>query len=64
MMFLEKYEAIIRMIDNTQRATQLFDTYDEANDAALLVAMEKLPEESVVAYQVNRVYVNEVLLPS
>ena len=58
MQIKEKYEPIVRMIDDTVIDLGLFDTYEEANDAAIQLAARDLPTENVKAYQINKVYIN------
>lgn len=58
MQFVEKYEAICRMIDDKVISLGLFDTYEEANDHAIMQASVALPQECVKAYQIQKVYIN------
>lgn len=58
MQFVEKYEPIVRMIDDSIVAMNLYDSYEEANDAVIQLAASDLPTENVKAYQINKVYVN------
>ena len=58
MQFVEKFEAICRMTDDKVYSLGLFDSYDDANDAAILQASVALPDECMKAYQINKVYIN------
>lgn len=46
------------MIDETVVSLGLFNTYEEANDAAIMQASCTLPKECMKAYQINKVYIN------
>ena len=61
MMFVEKFEPICRTVDDTIVSRGLYDTYDEANDAAVSFAASRLPEETVKAYQIVKCYINEAV---
>lgn len=60
-MFREKYEPLVRMIDDSLVDMGLFDSYEEANDAAITLASCDLPTENVKCYTINKVYVNETV---
>lgn len=63
MLFEEKYEGIVRLADDTVVTTELFDSYDETYDAIILAAAKDLPNESVKAFQINKVYINTAIMP-
>lgn len=63
MRFVEKFEGIVRLADDSVFTTELFDTYEEANDAIINAAAQDLPNESVKAYQINKLYINTTLMP-
>ena len=63
MLFEEKYEGIVRLADDTVATLGLFDSYYEAYDAVILTAAKDLPNESVKAFQINKVYINAELMP-
>lgn len=58
MQFVERFEAICCMIDESVVSLGLFNTYEEANDAAIMQASCNLPKECMKAYQINKVYIN------
>ena len=58
MQFVEKFEPVCRLIDGSVVSLGLYDMYDEAQKQAIMQANSKLPEEFVVAYQINKVYLN------
>lgn len=58
MMFVPMYEPICRLVDDSVISLGLFNSYEEANDAAISRAAEKLPQESIKAYQIIKSYVN------
>ena len=58
MRFVEKFEGVVRLADDSVFTTNLYDTYEEANDAIISAAAKDLPNESVKAYQINKVYIN------
>lgn len=58
MMFVEKFEPVCRTVEDTLVSRGLYDTYEEANDAAIAFAASRLPEETVKAYQIVKCYVN------
>lgn len=58
MMFVPRYEPICRLMDDSVISLGLFESYERANDAAILYASEKLPEERIKAYQIIKSYVN------
>ena len=58
MRFVEKFEPICRMTDNSLRSLGLYDTYEEANDHAVMQASVNLPEECMKAYEIHKVYIN------
>lgn len=58
MQFVEKFEAVCRMMDDNVVSLGLFDSYEEANDNAIIQASVTLPNECVKAYQINKVYIN------
>lgn len=58
MMFVPMYEPVCRLVDDTVVSLGLFNSYEEANDAAIYRAAEKLPQESVKAYQIIKSYIN------
>lgn len=58
MRFVGKFEVMCRMINDEVITLGLFDTYEEANDAAIMQASVALPEECMKAFQINKVYIN------
>lgn len=64
MMFVEKFEPIVRNIDDTVSSLGLFNSYEEANDKAIEYAYKDLPKESVKAYQIVKSFVNTKAMPS
>ena len=58
MQFTEKFEVICRMIDDRVVSLGLFNSYEEANDCAIMQASVALPDECVKAYQIQKVYIN------
>lgn len=58
MQFVEKYEAICRMCNDSVVSLGLFDSYEDANDNAIMQASVALPQECVKAYQIQKVYIN------
>ena len=58
MMFVPRYEPICRLMDDSVISLGLFDSYERANDAAILYASENLPEERIKAYQIIKSYIN------
>ena len=61
MRFIEVYEPMLRMDDDSVISLGLFASYELANDAAVLKASEQLPNETVKAYEIHKVYINEAL---
>ena len=45
-------------MDDNVVSLGLFDSYEEANDNAIIQASVTLPNECVKAYQINKVYIN------
>ncbi len=62
MMFVIKYEPICILVDNSVITLGLFNSYEEANDAAISRASESLPKESVRAYQINKCFCNAAIM--
>jgi len=58
MQFKEKFEVICRMTNDEVISLGLFDTYEDANDNAIMQASVALPHECVKAYQIQKVYIN------
>ena len=58
MRFVVKFEAMCRMINDEVITLGLFDSYDEASDAAIMQASVALPNECMKAFQINKVYIN------
>lgn len=58
MMFVPRYEPICRLMDDSVISLGLFESYERANDEAILYASEKLPEERIKAYQIIKSYIN------
>lgn len=58
MQFVEKFEPLCRMTSDDIISLGLFDSYEDANDAAILQASVALPQECMKAYQINKVYIN------
>ena len=58
MRFVEKFEPIVRMIDDSIVDMGLYDSYEEANDAAITLAICDLPTENVKAYEIRKCYIN------
>ena len=59
MMFVDRFEPLVRTVDDVVVSLGLCNTYSEAQDRAILFASEELPQERVIAYQINHVFVNE-----
>ena len=63
MRFVIKYEALCRLFDDTIISLGLYDSYEEANQAALFQAASKLPnEQTVKLYQINKLFINAIVL--
>lgn len=62
MKFEEIYEPIVRMDTDAIVSLGWFDSYEEANDAALRFAASELPKEKVKAYQILKQYINVPML--
>ena len=60
MKFVEKFQPICS-IDDKPVALGLYETYDEAKDAAIITATEQLPTETVKAFTITKVYINEAV---
>ena len=58
MQFVDKFEVICRLTDGNVYSLGLFPSYEEADDAAILQASVKLPEECVVCYEIHKVIIN------
>lgn len=58
MMFVPMYEPVCRLINDSIISLGLFNSYEEANDAAISRAADNLPQESIKAYQIVKSYVN------
>lgn len=59
-MFVEQFELITRFADNSV-GLDIFPTYGEAYDAAILKAASDLPNETVVCFQINKSFVNAAI---
>lgn len=59
MMFVDRFEPIVRTVDDVVVSLGLCNTYSEAQDRAILFSSEELPQERVIAYEINHVFVNE-----
>lgn len=58
MQFVDKFEPIVRTVDDTVVSLGLYGTYSEAQDVAIKYAAEELPQERVIAFQIEHVFVN------
>lgn len=58
MTFVERFEPIVRTADDTLASLGLFNSYEEANDAAIMFASKNLPVETVKAYEIRKAYIN------
>ena len=58
MQIVEKYEPIVRLIDDRVVDLGLYATRAEAIDAALRLAISELPTETVKAYEIRKCYIN------
>lgn len=59
MQFVDKFEPLVRTVDDVVVSLGLFGSYSEAQDRAILFASEELPQERVIAFQIEHVFVNE-----
>ena len=64
MRFVEKFEPICRMKGGELISLGLFNSYEEANDAAIIQASVTLPEESMQCYEIHKVHINQALWTS
>lgn len=58
----KQFELICRFKDNSI-GVDVYPTYDEAYDAAIMKAASMLPEESLVCFQINKSFVNTAIKP-
>ena len=56
--FVDKFEVICRLTDGNVYSLGLFTSYEEADDASILKASVKLPEDCVVCYEIHKVRIN------
>ncbi len=63
MMFAEQFELITKFVDGSV-GLDIYPTYAEAFDAAILKASSELPKETVLCFQINKSFVNKVLQES
>ena len=59
MMFVDRFEPIVRTVDDVVVSLGLCNTYSEAQDRAILFSSEELPQERVKAFEIHHVFVNE-----
>lgn len=62
MRFVEKFEVACVLGNNDIVGAGVFDSYEEANDAAILKASEELPKETVKFYTINKFYANDAFV--
>lgn len=60
---MKKYEPIVRLVDDSVVSIGLFDTKEEAIDAALRLAISELPNEKLKAYEIRKVFINTSVWP-
>lgn len=58
MTFVDKFEPICRMSNDQVVSLGLFDTYEQAHDAAIYQAASGLPVECMKAFQIVKSSVN------
>ncbi len=57
MKFEEQFEAIVRFVDGTVNL-YVFNSYEDAFDGVMRLAMQNLPEENVLVFQINKSFRN------
>lgn len=60
MKFEEQFELLCKFKDGSV-GLDVYSTYEEAYDAAILKAASQLPDEVLVCFQINKSYVNKAL---
>lgn len=60
MCFVEQFELIIKFVDGSI-GIDVYPTYGEAYDAAVLKAASELPNETVICFQIIKSYLNTAL---
>ena len=63
MQFVERFETFCRLVNDEVISLGTFNTFEEAQDAALMFASEELPIERVKAFQIQRVFLNVPCYP-
>lgn len=58
MQFVDKFEPLVRTVDDVVISLGLFGSYSEAQDAAIKYSSEELPQERVKAFEIHHVFVN------
>ena len=61
MMFVRKFEAVVRLTDNSLITLGPFDSYGECYDQVILYTAESLPIETVIGFMINETFINEAL---
>lgn len=63
MQVVKQYETIVRLTDDSVVDLGLYDTKEEAIDAALRLAISELPHEKLKAYEIRKVFINTSVWP-
>ena len=60
-MFVEQFEAVVRLTDNSIVSLGPYDTYDECFDDAIRFAAKSLPTETVIGFMINKSFINKAV---
>ena len=62
MMFVEQFEAVVRLTDNSIVNLGPYDTYEECHDDAIRLAAKSLPTETVIGFMINKSFINKAVM--